>query len=156
MSAKEKKRLFGNLRYVEYKKFSMCSNSLHNSASLFTLNLLASVSADDRPSLVPSPSGKQPENIKILGVALDNQRKFDAYITNISTTASRQINSVERLAKFLNERSHVLVYKSFISSNFNYCSVIWMFCGWKNVTKRGKNERFGLSWWTITHLIWVP
>ena len=60
------------------------------------------------------------------------------YITNICITASRQINALKRLAKFLNERSRILIYKSFISSNFNYCPVTWMFCGRKNVMKLEK------------------
>ena len=43
-----------------------------------------------------------------------------------------QINALKRIAKYLNERSRILIYKSFISSNFNYCPVSWIFCGKKN------------------------
>ena len=73
------------------------------------------------------------DNIKVFisGFTLDDHIKFDAHITNICITASRQINALKRLAKFLNERSRVLIYKSFISSNFNYFPLTWMFCGRK-------------------------
>ena len=84
------------------------------------------------------------DNIKVLGVTLDDHLKFDAHITNICTTASRQINALKRLAKFLNERSRILIYKSFISSNFNYCPVTWMFCGRKNVMKLEKLQERAL------------
>ena len=49
-----------------------------------------------------------------------------------------------RLAKFLKERSRILIYKSFISSNFNYFPVTWMFCGWKNVMKLEKLQERAL------------
>ena len=84
------------------------------------------------------------DNIKVLGVTLDDHLKFDAHITNICITASRQINALKRLAKFLNERSRILIYKSFISSNFNYCPDTWMFCGRKNVMKLEKLQERAL------------
>ena len=84
------------------------------------------------------------DNIKVLGVTLDDHLKFDAHITNICITAFRQINALKRLAKFLNERSRILIYKSFISSNFSYCPVTWMFCGRKNVMKLEKLQERAL------------
>ena len=85
------------------------------------------------------------DSIRVLGgVSLDEQLKFDAHITNICIAASRQINALKRLSKYLNERSRVLIYKSFISSNFNYCPVTWMFCGWQNVTKLEKLQERAL------------
>ena len=61
-------------------------------------------------------------NIRVLGVTLDDHLKFDAHITNICLVASRQINAFKRLSKYLNERSRVT----------------WMFCGRKNVTNLEK------------------
>ena len=34
-----------------------------------------------------------------------------------------------RIGKKLNENQNLLIYHSFILSNFSYCPVIWMFCG---------------------------
>ena len=84
------------------------------------------------------------DNIKVLGVTPDYHLKFDAHVTNICTTASRQINALKRLTKFLNERSRVLVYKSFISINFNNCPVTWMICGGRNVIKLEKLQERAL------------
>ena len=80
------------------------------------------------------------DNITVFMVTLDDHLEFDAHIKNICTTASRQINALKRLTKFLNERSHVLVYKSFISSNFNYCPATWMFFGRRNVIKLARTS----------------
>ena len=49
------------------------------------------------------------DNIKVLGVTLEVPLKFDDHKTYTYTTASRQINALKRLAKFLNQRSRVLV-----------------------------------------------
>ena len=107
------------------------------------------------------------DNIKVFGATLDDHLKFDAHITNICIAASRRINALKRLAKFLNERNRVLIYKSFISSNFNYCPVTGMKkCygrkdvnvlspGRKNVMKleNYKNGRSGLSSKITIHLM---
>ena len=73
--------------------------------------------------------------IKVLGVSLDNQLNFNLHIQNICKNASRQINAFWRIAKYLNESNRVLIYKSFILSNFNYSPVAWIFCGKRNSNK---------------------
>ena len=40
--------------------------------------------------------------------------------------------------KYLDENCRIMIYKTFISSNFNYCPVSWMFCGKANVNKLEK------------------
>ena len=42
------------------------------------------------------------DNIKILDVILNDHLKFGAHIRNICIKASRQINALKRLTKFLN------------------------------------------------------
>ena len=83
-------------------------------------------------------------SIKVLGVTLDDRLKFDVHISNICKSASRQINALKRLSRYLDEKSRVLIYKSFIASNFNYCPVSWMFCGRKNANKLEKLQERAL------------
>ena len=45
---------------------------------------------------------------------------------------------IKKVSKYLDESSRILVYKSFISSNFNYCPVSWMVCGKTNLNKLEK------------------
>ena len=53
---------------------------------------------------------------------------FDIHISNICKKAARQINVLLRLSKLLSTETKILIYKSFIRSNFNYCPLVWHFC----------------------------
>ena len=76
--------------------------------------------------------------LKILGVTLDDKFNFKAHIRNICQTASCHINALKRISKFMNEHCRLSVYKSFINANFNYCPIVWMFCGKTNLNKLEK------------------
>ena len=82
--------------------------------------------------------------MKVLGVTLDNKLKFDAHVSSICKRASLQINALKRISKYLNEESRTLIYKSFISANFNYCPLTWIFCGKKNSLKLEKLQERAL------------
>ena len=47
---------------------------------------------------------------------------------NFDLHISRQINVLLRLSKVLSTETKILIYKSFIRSNFNYCPLMWHFC----------------------------
>ena len=78
------------------------------------------------------------DHISILGVKLDARLNFDLHVSDIVKRASKQINVLKRISKFLDEKSRINVYNTFIAANFNYCSVAWMFCGKKNSSKLEK------------------
>ena len=40
-----------------------------------------------------------------------------------------QISAFSRISHYLNEKQSRLLYNSFIMFQFNYCPLIWMFCG---------------------------
>ena len=61
--------------------------------------------------------------------------KFDSHLKQICRNAARQLNALRRLSYLLDEETRLLVYKSFILSNFNYCPIIWHFCGVSNSRK---------------------
>ena len=83
-------------------------------------------------------------HIKVLGVTLDENLNSDIHISNICKKASMQINALKRISKYLNEKSRILIYTSFISSNFSYCPVSWIFCGKKNSDKIEKLQERAL------------
>ena len=78
---------------------------------------------------------------KMLGVTLDDKLNSKAHIRYICQTASCQINALKRISTFLNEQCRMNVYKSFINANFNYCPMVWMFCGKTNLNKLKKTAR---------------
>ena len=69
-------------------------------------------------------------HLKVLGVTLDHKLNFDMHIDSICLSASRQINALKRLSRFLDQDSHVLIYKSFVLSNNSYSTITWIFL-WK-------------------------
>ena len=96
--------------------------------------------------------------LKMLGVTLDDKLNFKTHIRNVCQKAYRQINALKRISKFLNEQCRMHVYKSFVSANFNYCLVVWMFCGKKQLRKTRKTSRkstFDNIFREVTQLQWV-
>ena len=52
--------------------------------------------------------------------------------------AARQINVLLRISHNLSLETTVLIYKSFIISNFNYCPLVWHVCSKVNTIKLEK------------------
>ena len=52
---------------------------------------------------------------------------------------------LQRISKFLSEETRLLVFKSFIRSNFNNCPIIWHFCSKVNTEKLEKLQYRGLK-----------
>ena len=75
------------------------------------------------------------ENVKLLGVELGFMLNFDKQIKNMGMKAARQLNVLQRLSKFLSVETRLLIFKSFIQSNFNYCPLVWHFCSKANTEK---------------------
>ena len=94
-------------------------------------------------------------HLKVLDVTLDNKLKFDIHIDSNCLSASRQINALKRLSKFVDESSRVLNYKSFVLSTFSYSPITWIFCGKRNSLKLEKLQeralRFVFSDFTSTY-----
>ena len=68
-------------------------------------------------------------NQKLLGVILDKDLKFDKHISFICKKAGRKLNALARITRFLSQEKRRVLMKSFVESQFNYCPLIWMFCG---------------------------
>ena len=66
------------------------------------------------------------DNVKLLGVTIDSNLNFNNHISEIcEKKASRQLNILKRIDKYLNRLGRLTAYYSFILSNFNYCPVTW-------------------------------
>ena len=82
--------------------------------------------------------------VKLLGVTIDCQLKFSTHISEICKKASRQLNVLKRIGKHLSKLGRLTIYYSFIMSNFNYCPVVWHFCGEGNTKKMEKIQERAL------------
>ena len=75
------------------------------------------------------------ETVKFLIVELDCQLNFNKQVSRLCQKVARQLNMLQRISKFLSEETMLLVFKSFLRSNFNYCPIIWHFCSNVNTVK---------------------
>ena len=74
-------------------------------------------------------------HVKALGVIIDSRLTFSKHIETLCNRAARQLNALAQIARFLDIPSRKIIYQSFIASNFNYCPLVWHFCGKLNNKK---------------------
>ena len=85
---------------------------------------------------------KSMDEVKLLGVNIDKKLNFDSHVYYLCKKTSRQVNALSRLRHIANEKSKNMLYKTYIMSNFNYCSAIWNYCSTKSIIKLEKlNKR---------------
>ena len=83
-------------------------------------------------------------NVKILGVFLDKDLKFDKHIRELCIKATRQLRAISRISKYLDEACKLNLFHAFIMSNLNYCSTVWHFCNSGDSMKLEKIQKRAL------------
>ena len=71
-------------------------------------------------------------------VTIDYMLNFDLHISDICKKAARQINVLCRPSRYLSTETKLLIYKSFVRSNFSYCPLVWHFCSKSSTDKMEK------------------
>ena len=92
---------------------------------------------------------KPKDNVKILGLHLDNKLKFDEHITKLCQNAGKQVQVISRLRHVLDEETKLLLYNCFVECYFNYCSIVWHFCSKYNTYKLEKLQKKALKCVTL-------
>ena len=62
-----------------------------------------------------------------LGITIDSNLTFENHINNICKRASQKLNALARVAPYTNMQKRRIIMKSFVTSQFGYCLLIWMF-----------------------------
>ena len=71
-------------------------------------------------------------NVNLLGVHIDDCLNFEYHIEYILGKAARQLNVLKRMSHILDFDCKITILKSStVSSNLEYCSIIWHFCNTK-------------------------
>ena len=83
-------------------------------------------------------------DVTVLGVTIDDKLCFSQHISVCCKKAARQLNALARISKNLDINSRRAIYNSFIMSNFNYCPIVWHFCGQVNNQKLEKIQEKAL------------
>ena len=69
------------------------------------------------------------DTVKLLGVTIDSKLNFREHVTHICKKMNQKTGAFSRIARYLDVDKAKILYHAFILSNFNYCPLIWMFCG---------------------------
>ena len=78
---------------------------------------------------------KESQKVLLLGLTIDNQLTFKDHVDTLCSTANYKLHALNRIRKYLTPEKARLLYNAFINSQFNYSSVIWMFCRKKDNLK---------------------
>ena len=65
-------------------------------------------------------------NEKILGINFDNKFNFNYHVNKLCKKASQKLHALARISNFMSFEQKKKVMNAFISSQFNYCPLIWM------------------------------
>jgi len=74
-------------------------------------------------------------SVKLLGIHIDCKLNYVEHVRFMCKKAARQLNALKRVSKYLPTNNKMLIYRSFILSNFSFCPLVWHFCGKKETKK---------------------
>ena len=69
------------------------------------------------------------DSVKLLGFTIDSKLNFKQHVQSICKKTSNKVRAFSRISPNLDYEKSTILYYSFVLSNFNYCPLIWMFCG---------------------------
>ena len=94
----------------------------------------------------------EPQNeVKILGLNLDNRLTFNNHVSKLCQKAGKQVQVLSRLSHILSKTNKMLLFNSFVECHFNYCSFIWHFCSKLNTYKVEKIQAKALKCVTLKY-----
>ena len=67
--------------------------------------------------------------VKLLGITIDNELKFKKHIEDLCKKASYKLHALRRIRGYLTVEKARILANAFIDSQFNYVPLIWMFAG---------------------------
>ena len=79
---------------------------------------------------------------KLLGVHIDSKLSFDRHVSKLCQKASNKLYALARISPYMNQNKLRYLMKAFITSQFQYCPLIWMFHSRQLNHKLNKNTSF--------------
>ena len=72
-------------------------------------------------SIITSSSSKE-----LLRVLIDSELAFYDHITRLCSKANQKLSALTRVSKYMTLQKRCLLMSSYITSQFNYCPLVWM------------------------------
>ena len=82
---------------------------------------------------------------EISGLITDRELKFDKHVKHICKKADNKLNALTRMANIFNPFQKNTLFKSFVKVQFNYCSLLLMFCSYSSNNLINKIHERALS-----------
>ena len=67
------------------------------------------------------------KEIKLLGLNIDRVLTFTSHISKLYAKAGQKLAGISRIADFMSFEKRRILIKSFFESQFEYCSLSWIF-----------------------------
>ena len=65
--------------------------------------------------------------VKLLGIHIDNRLNFDYHVSQLCKKASKKLHALARIFKYEETSKRRVFANSFITPQFSYCPLVWMF-----------------------------
>ena len=86
------------------------------------------LSGNSRATATIDNSYIEPEDEQVLlGTTINSNLTFENHTRNICKKASQNLNALARITPYMNIQKRRTIMKSFVTSQFSYCPLIWMF-----------------------------
>ena len=79
--------------------------------------------------------------IKLLGINIDDQLRFNEHISILCSKAAMQLNALSILQKYMEKSEKEAIINSSILSNFNYCPLAWHINSCESIRKIEKIQK---------------
>ena len=69
------------------------------------------------------------EVVKLLGLKIDDKISLVPHVTELCKKSNQKLRALRRVRNLLSDDQTKILVNSYILSPFNYCPLVWMFCG---------------------------
>jgi hypothetical protein len=67
----------------------------------------------------------QVDNLKYLGLTLDNRLRYDEYMKHLTSKLKRSLGVIRRASRYIDQVTRVTLYNTLILPHIDYCSTVW-------------------------------
>ena len=82
---------------------------------------------------------------KLLGVQIDSTLSFDNHVSKLCQKASNKLYALARISPYMDQNKQRALMRAFITSQFQYCPLIWMFHSRQLNQKNQQNTGKGIK-----------
>ena len=78
---------------------------------------------------------REVSKVKLLGIEIDNMLSYREHVNALCRKVNAKISALKRISPLLSLEQHRAIVNSFVSSELNYCPLVWSFASRGNLTR---------------------